>query len=129
VLYFVGGAPTQHFALALIIGIAAGTYASICLGSPLLVTIEKAKLKPEGKWVFWWFVISVGLSQISSNHSDKIEFFTVLLSVIIGYVLYKISIKTKYLDLLWKKIFFGLIFIVLVIFLADVLSALLVKLS
>jgi preprotein translocase subunit SecF len=41
VLYFVGGAPTQHFSLALIIGIAAGTYASICLGSPLLVTLEK----------------------------------------------------------------------------------------
>ena len=48
VLYFVGGAPTQHFALALIIGIAAGTYASICLGSPLLVTLEKWQ-KDRGK--------------------------------------------------------------------------------
>ena len=40
VLYFVGGASTQHFALALIIGIAAGTYSSIFIGSPLLVTLE-----------------------------------------------------------------------------------------
>jgi preprotein translocase subunit SecF len=45
VLYFVGGASTQHFSLSLIIGIAAGTYASICLGSPLLVTLEKWQKK------------------------------------------------------------------------------------
>ena len=45
VLYFVGGSTTQHFSLALIIGIAAGTYASICLGSPLLVTLEKWQKK------------------------------------------------------------------------------------
>ena len=47
VLYFVGGSPTQHFSLALIIGIAAGTYASICLGSPLLVTLEKWQKKAK----------------------------------------------------------------------------------
>ena len=41
VLYFVGGESTQHFSLALIIGIIAGTYSSIFLGSPLLVTIWK----------------------------------------------------------------------------------------
>jgi len=41
VLYFVGGSTTQHFTLALIVGIAAGTYSSIFIGSPLLVTIEK----------------------------------------------------------------------------------------
>ncbi len=41
VLYFVGGASTQHFSLALIIGIAAGTYSSVCIGSPLLVTLER----------------------------------------------------------------------------------------
>jgi len=41
VLYLVGGETTQQFALALIIGITAGTYSSIFLGSPLLVTIEK----------------------------------------------------------------------------------------
>lgn len=41
VLYFVGGPTTEHFSLALIIGIAAGTYSSIFIGSPLLVTIEK----------------------------------------------------------------------------------------
>jgi len=41
VLYIVGGPSTQNFALVLIIGIAAGTYSSIFIGSPLLVTIEK----------------------------------------------------------------------------------------
>lgn len=41
VLYFLGGSTTEHFSLALIIGIAAGTYSSIFIGSPLLVTIEK----------------------------------------------------------------------------------------
>lgn len=41
VLYFVGGPSTEHFSLALIIGIAAGTYSSVFIGSPLLVTIEK----------------------------------------------------------------------------------------
>lgn len=41
VLYIFGGPTTQHFSLALIIGIAAGTYSSIFIGSPLLVTIEK----------------------------------------------------------------------------------------
>jgi preprotein translocase subunit SecF len=55
VLYFVGGSGTQHFSLALIVGIAAGTYSSIFIGSPLLVTLEKmqakkaAKLKALGK--------------------------------------------------------------------------------
>jgi preprotein translocase subunit SecF len=41
VLYFVGGPSTQHFSLALIIGIIAGTYSSVFIGSPLLVTIWK----------------------------------------------------------------------------------------
>lgn len=41
VLYFVGGQATEHFSLALIIGIIAGTYSSIFIGSPLLVTFEK----------------------------------------------------------------------------------------
>ncbi len=41
VLYMFGGSTTEHFSLALIIGIAAGTYSSIFIGSPLLVTIEK----------------------------------------------------------------------------------------
>ena len=41
VLYFVGGSSTEHFSLALIVGIAAGTYSSIFIGSALLVTIEK----------------------------------------------------------------------------------------
>lgn len=41
VLYFVGGEATRHFSLALLVGIIAGTYSSIFLGSPLLVTVEK----------------------------------------------------------------------------------------
>lgn len=40
-LYIYGGEATHKFALALLIGIAAGTYSSIFIGSPLLVTIEK----------------------------------------------------------------------------------------
>ena len=40
VLYFLGGSTTEHFSLALIIGIAVGTYSSIFIGSPLLVTIQ-----------------------------------------------------------------------------------------
>jgi preprotein translocase subunit SecF len=43
VLYFIGSQATQNFVLVLIIGIAAGTYSSIFVGSPLLVTIEKWK--------------------------------------------------------------------------------------
>lgn len=41
ILFILGGSSTQHFVLALIIGIAAGTYSSVFLGSPLLVTLEK----------------------------------------------------------------------------------------
>jgi preprotein translocase subunit SecF len=40
-LYILGGESTQHFTLALIIGILAGTYSSVCFGSSLLVTVEK----------------------------------------------------------------------------------------
>jgi preprotein translocase subunit SecF len=45
VLYILGGSTTEHFTLALIIGIAVGTYSSIFIGSPLLVTIEKISRK------------------------------------------------------------------------------------
>lgn len=48
-LYFVGGTPTQHFTLALIIGIAAGTYSSVFIGSPLLVTLQMWQDKKAGK--------------------------------------------------------------------------------
>ncbi len=41
VLYVVGAETTKLFSLVLIIGIVAGTYSSIFLGSPLLVTVEK----------------------------------------------------------------------------------------
>jgi preprotein translocase subunit SecF len=40
-LYFVGPESTQHFALALALGIFFGTYSSIFLASPLLVAVEK----------------------------------------------------------------------------------------
>jgi preprotein translocase subunit SecF len=40
-LYIFGGSATEHFTLALIIGILAGTYSSVCFGSSLLVTIER----------------------------------------------------------------------------------------
>ncbi|HEY9583946.1 MAG TPA: protein translocase subunit SecF [Candidatus Paceibacterota bacterium] len=49
VLYFVGGEATHHFSLALIIGIVAGTYSSIFVGSPLLVTIWKWQNRRLGK--------------------------------------------------------------------------------
>lgn len=45
VLYFVGPEITKHFSLALLIGIIAGTYSSIFIGSPLLVTVEKWQKK------------------------------------------------------------------------------------
>lgn len=41
ILYIFGGSITEHFSLTLVIGIAVGTYSSIFIGSPLLVTLEK----------------------------------------------------------------------------------------
>lgn len=41
VLYIIGPEITKHFSLALLIGIVAGTYSSIFIGSPLLVTVQK----------------------------------------------------------------------------------------
>ncbi len=40
ILYIFGGSTTAHFSLVLIIGIAVGTYSSIFIGSPLLVTLQ-----------------------------------------------------------------------------------------
>jgi preprotein translocase subunit SecF len=40
-LYIFGGVTTQHFALVLLMGIIVGTYSSIFVASPLLVTLEK----------------------------------------------------------------------------------------
>lgn len=40
-LFFFGGESTKYFSLALIIGVAIGTYSSIFLASPLLVTLYK----------------------------------------------------------------------------------------
>lgn len=47
VLYLVGAEATRHFSLALLIGITAGTYSSIFLGSPLLVTVYKWQKNKE----------------------------------------------------------------------------------
>lgn len=44
-VYFFGGETTQPFALALIIGISVGTYSSIFVATPLLVTIERWRAK------------------------------------------------------------------------------------
>jgi preprotein translocase subunit SecF len=41
VLYIAGPDATKHFALALLVGITAGTYSSVFIGSPLLVTWQK----------------------------------------------------------------------------------------
>lgn len=45
VLYFIGPETTKNFSLVLIIGITIGTYSSIFVGSPLLVTLEKLQEK------------------------------------------------------------------------------------
>jgi preprotein translocase subunit SecF len=44
-LYFMGGEATKMFSLVLSIGVVAGTYSSIFLASPLLVTIQKLQKK------------------------------------------------------------------------------------
>jgi preprotein translocase subunit SecF len=44
-LFFVGAETTRHFALVLLAGVAAGTYSSLCLATPLLVTIHKYQQK------------------------------------------------------------------------------------
>mgnify|MGYP000232868737 CR=1 FL=1 len=43
-IYFLGSATIQSFILALIIGIISGTYSSIFLASPLLVSLRKRKI-------------------------------------------------------------------------------------
>ena len=44
-LFFIGGQTTKDFALMLIVGIIAGTYSSIFIASPLLVTLEGMQKK------------------------------------------------------------------------------------
>ncbi len=44
-LYFLGGESTRDFAFVLLIGVIAGTYSSIFVASPLLVTLEKMQKK------------------------------------------------------------------------------------
>jgi preprotein translocase subunit SecF len=45
ILYFVGGDTTKNFALVLLFGIIVGTYSSIFVASPLLVTLEKIQAR------------------------------------------------------------------------------------
>ncbi len=45
VLYILGPEATRYFSLALLVGITTGTYSSIFIGSPLLVTLEKWQKK------------------------------------------------------------------------------------
>lgn len=47
VLYVIGPEATKNFSLALLVGIVAGTYSSIFLASPLLVTVEKWQSKQK----------------------------------------------------------------------------------
>ena len=48
-LYFMGGESTKNFALTLAIGITTGTYSSIFIASPLLVTIQEWQTKREAR--------------------------------------------------------------------------------
>ncbi|MEK7530356.1 MAG: protein translocase subunit SecF [Patescibacteria group bacterium] len=45
-LYIFGPDSIKYFSLTLLIGIIAGTYSSVCIGSPLLVTLEKLQKEP-----------------------------------------------------------------------------------
>jgi preprotein translocase subunit SecF len=44
-LYIFGGETTHHFAFVLLVGVIVGTYSSICVASPLLVTLENWRMK------------------------------------------------------------------------------------
>lgn len=44
-LYFIGGESTKDFAFVLLVGVIAGTYSSIFVASPLLVTLERFQKK------------------------------------------------------------------------------------
>lgn len=48
-LFFFGGETTKYFSLALIVGIIVGTYSSIFLASPLLVTLYKFQQRKKNK--------------------------------------------------------------------------------
>ena len=44
-IYLLGGESIKYLALALMVGVGVGTYSSICLATPLLVTVEKWQQK------------------------------------------------------------------------------------
>ena len=48
-LYFIGGPSTTNFALALIVGIISGTYSSIFLAAPMLVSFKEKQGIKDGK--------------------------------------------------------------------------------
>jgi preprotein translocase subunit SecF len=47
-LYFIGSDATQTFALILLVGVFFGTYSSICIASPLVVTYAQWRNKKKG---------------------------------------------------------------------------------
>lgn len=49
ILYFVGGESTHSFSLALLVGVTAGTYSSIFLAAPILVSFKKLQDKKAVK--------------------------------------------------------------------------------
>lgn len=49
ILFYLGGEATRTFALALIVGVVAGTYSSIFLAAPILVTLKKMQDKKRNK--------------------------------------------------------------------------------
>jgi preprotein translocase subunit SecF len=46
ILFFIGPASTEDFALTLLVGIVTGTYTSLCLSTPLLVAIDQMSARP-----------------------------------------------------------------------------------
>lgn len=48
-IFLFGGATIKGFAFALLIGIAIGTYSSICIATPIVIDLEREKADPEKK--------------------------------------------------------------------------------
>ena len=77
-IFFLGGESTKYFSLALLIGVSIGTYSSIFLASPLLVTLQK--LKKRKKLVsFYLFINRKNLLNISDFVFQDFDFRAVLL--------------------------------------------------
>jgi SecD/SecF fusion protein len=48
-IFIFGGATIKGFAFALLIGIAIGTYSSICIATPIVIDLEREKGDEEKK--------------------------------------------------------------------------------